>query len=51
MNVGVDITSNTLSIGLAMAKRRTVGYHAKSLKTLRPSILGWCRRCRELFLN
>jgi hypothetical protein len=51
MNVGVDSASDTLSIGLAMAKRRTVGYHANSLKAPRPSILGWCKRCRELFKN
>jgi hypothetical protein len=31
-----------------MAKRRIIGYCAKNLKALRPSILGWCRRCREL---
>jgi hypothetical protein len=44
-----DTTSNTLFTGLAMAKRRTVGYHANSLKAPRPFILGWHRRCRELF--
>jgi hypothetical protein len=49
MKGGVDAASNTLSIGLAMAKRRTVGYHANSLKALKPSILDWHRRCRELF--
>jgi hypothetical protein len=49
MNGGVDAASNTLSIGSAMAKRRTVGYHANSLEAPRPSILGWHRRWRELF--
>jgi hypothetical protein len=47
--VCVDAASNTLSIGSAMAKRRTIGYCAKSLKAPRPSTLGWHRRCRELF--
>jgi hypothetical protein len=49
MKGGVDAALNTLSIGLAIAKRRTVGYHANNLKAPRPSILGWHRRCRELF--
>jgi hypothetical protein len=49
MDVAVDAASNTLSIGSAMAKRRTVGYCANSLKAPRPSILGWHRRYREFF--
>jgi hypothetical protein len=48
MKGGVDAASNALFIGAAMAKRRTVDYHANSLRALRPFILGWHRRCRKL---